>query len=220
MFAEDIFISTVYIAGVLSFFSPCVFPLLPVYLNILSSGGKNSVLKTTLFILGLSMSFILLGFSIGSLTFLFKNLYFRVISALIIIFLGVIQMEIINLSFLQKTKLIPIDSLDSSKPFYSFIFGFTFSLGWTPCIGTTLASVLLLAGTETIPYYSIYMLLVYTLGFATPFIIFSFSYKYLEKRLSFIKRNLNLFKKIGGFLLILMGVLLLTNNLNFYTYFY
>lgn len=211
-----LFLSGIYLAGVISFFSPCIFPLLPVYLNILSTGGKNSIFKTILFILGLSTSFVLLGFGIGTIGVLLKSNTFRIISSVFIIIFGIIQMELIKFQFLEKTKLLSLNVKNTDSPFYSFVFGFTFSLGWTPCIGPTLGSIFFLAGINPSPIYSSFLLLIYVVGLATPFLFFSFTYKHLAKRLKIVKNNLGLIKKIGGAMLVLMGILLLTNKFNLF----
>lgn len=210
----NLFITTVYIAGLFSFFSPCIFPLLPVYLGILSTGEKQSISKTLLFILGLSTSFVLLGFSIGSIGSFLNAPIFKTLGGIIVIIFGLIQMEVLKLPFLEKTKLINTKINNSLGG--AFLLGFTFSLGWTPCIGPILTSILLISGTSGNSSYGAFMMFIYVLGLATPFVIFSLFSSYLLKKSLIIKQNLNILKKLGGALIIFMGILLLTNKLNIF----
>lgn len=216
MLNQDLFIGAVYLAGVLSFFSPCVFPLLPVYLGMLSNGGKKSVLKTFVFILGLSSSFVILGFGAGSLGSFFESNLFRIVSGVVVIFFGIIQMEILKIPFLEKTKLVEMGGKERNGIWGAFLLGFTFSLGWTPCIGPILASILFISSGGGDPRYGALMMFIYVVGLATPFLIFSFFYKRLESKMGVVKKYLLEFKKIGGLLLVLMGILLLTNRLNIF----
>ncbi len=216
MLDEKLFVSGVYLAGILSFFSPCIFPLLPVYIGILSNNGKRSILKTFIFVLGLSISFILLGFGAGSIGTFLMSKTFRVFSGIIVILFGIIQIEIIKIPFLEKTKLIEIKGKEENSIIGVFLLGFSFSLGWTPCIGPVLSSILIISGDSGNSFYGAFMMFVYVMGMATPFVIFSFFSKELLKRTKGVKKYLGLFKKIGGLLIILMGILLLTDKLSIF----
>ena len=103
---------------------------------------------------------------------------------------------------------------EKTSIFSTFLLGLTFSLGWTPCVGPILASILVVASSSNDVTKSILYMLVYVLGMATPFIIFSLASKILFKKMSFIKKYLPLIKKIGGLLIIIMGILLIFNKLN------
>ena len=105
MFTQEIAYSTAYLAGVASFFSPCIFPIIPVYISILSNGEKKSISKTLAFVLGLSVTYIVLGFGAGVIGDLFLNNKVRIIGGIIVVILGLFQMEILKLKFLEKTKL-------------------------------------------------------------------------------------------------------------------
>lgn len=128
MAVGDLFIIEVYLAGILSFFSPCIFSLIPVYLSILSIDGKRSVIKTFLFVVGLSTSFIILGFGAGSIGQILLSDTFRIISGIIVILFGIIQMELITIPFLQKTKLLEIKKAEGTM-LEAYLIGFSFSLG-------------------------------------------------------------------------------------------
>ncbi|WP_074016924.1 cytochrome c biogenesis CcdA family protein [Fusobacterium massiliense] len=213
MFTQELFYSTIYIAGILSFFSPCIFPVIPVYLSILSNGEKKSISKTIAFVIGLSTTFVILGFGAGIIGEIFFNEKVRIIAGIVIVILGLFQMEILKLKFLEKTKMIEHNT-EKTSIFSTFLLGLTFSLGWTPCVGPILASILVVASSSNDVTKSILYMLVYVLGMATPFIIFSLASKILFKKMSFIKKYLPLIKKIGGLLIIIMGILLIFNKLN------
>lgn len=217
MINTKLFIGAVYSAGLFSFFSPCIFPLLPVYLGILSTGGKRSITKTILFVFGLSISFVILGFGAGIIGSILISDPFRIASALIIIIFGIIQTGIIKIPILERTKLINVEISESL--WGAFLLGFTFSLGWTPCIGPILTSILFISSGGGDPIYGATMMFIYVLGLATPFVVLSFSSKYFLNKVSKVKSYLGILKKIGGVLLILMGILLLTNNLNIFLYY-
>lgn len=216
MLNTELFIGAVYLAGLLSFFSPCIFPLLPVYIGMLSSGGKKSIIKTLVFVIGLSTSFVLLGFGAGSIGSFLTSQTFRIISGVIVIIFGIIQMEIIKIPFLERTKLVDIKGKENDSIGGAFLLGFTFSLGWTPCVGPILASILFISSGGGNPYYGALMMLIYVLGLATPFVILSLSSKYILTKVSGIKKYLSVAKKIGGLLIIVMGILLLTNKLTIF----
>lgn len=216
MITNELFIGVVYFAGLLSFFSPCIFPLLPVYIGMLSRGGERSILKTLVFVLGLSMSFVLLGFGAGIIGEILMSDTFRIISGILVICFGVIQMDIIKIPLLERTKLMNLEVAEKDGFIGTFFLGFTFSLGWTPCVGPILTSILFISSGGGSPIYGAMMMFIYVLGLATPFVIFSYSYRYLEKKLIGIRKHLNLLKKLGGVLIVGMGILLLTDNLNLF----
>ncbi|EUB27078.1 cytochrome c biogenesis CcdA family protein [Fusobacterium sp. CM22] len=216
MLNTELFIGAVYVAGLLSFFSPCIFPLLPVYIGMLSTSGKKSIIKTLVFVIGLSTSFVLLGFGAGSIGSFLISKTFRIISGVIVIIFGIIQMEIVKIPFLERTKLVDIKGKENDSIWGAFLLGFTFSLGWTPCVGPILASILFISSGGGNPYYGGLMMFIYVLGLATPFVILSLSSKYVLTKVSAIKKHLGIMKKIGGLLIIIMGILLLTDKLSIF----
>ena len=124
-------------------------------------------------------------------------------------------MEILKLKFLEKTKIMNYEG-ENQSIFSTFLLGLTFSLGWTPCVGPILASILILASSSGDTTNSLMLMFIYLLGMATPFVIFSLASKALFKKMSFIKKYLPAIKKVGGFLIIIMGLLLIFNKLNIF----
>ena len=215
---NDLFLGSIYLGGLISFFSPCIFPIIPVYISILSENGKLCIGKTITFILGLSTSFILLGFSVGIIGEFLTGNFFRIFSGLMVIGFGIFQLEIVKIPFLEKTKLLNLETKNTTGLLSSFLLGFSFILGWTPCIVPILASILFVSSTSGDTLYSIWILLIYVLGLATPFVIFAIFWKYLRKFLKShdLSKYLYIIKKIGGVLLIIMGILLVLNKLNIF----
>ena len=209
MFDQQLLIGTVFLAGLASFLSPCIFPIIPIYFGILAKGGRK-ILNT---IAGLSLTFVSLGFSFGFLGNLFFNDNVRIIAGIIVIILGIHQLGIIKLNFLERTKVVEVKTEGKSASFEAFFLGLTFSLGWTPCIGPILASVLALSGDEGSALYGAAMMMVYVFGLATPFVLFSLFSQELLKRSKALNKHLGKFKIVGGLLIIVMGVLLIANNL-------
>ena len=137
----------------------------------------------------------------------------RIIGGILVIILGLFQVDILKLKFLEKTKMMNYEGQDQSI-ISTFILGVTFSFGWTPCVGPILASILVLASSSGDTVNSVGVMFSYLLGMATPFVIFSLASKTLFKKMSFIKKYLPVIKKVGGFLIIIMGLLLIFNKLN------
>lgn len=224
-----IFSLTVFLAGILSFFSPCVFPLLPVYIGILLGSdqekailllGKkirwHGLLKTLCFIAGISVIFLLIGFGAGLLGKIMYTNWFRYLMGALIIILGLHQMEVFHFHFLEKQKTMDFGANKQKNELFSaFLLGLGFSFGWTPCIGPVLGSVLALAASDGQDALmgAIY-LLVYTLGMALPFLLLALASSLVLPYFNRLKPHLLLLKKIGGAIIILMGILLLLGQLN------
>jgi len=220
----------VFLEGFLSFFSPCVIPLIPVYISYLAGNGektdadgtityerKKVLLNTLFFIAGISSTFFILGLSFSTLgTFFISNkILFTRIGGLIIIILGFIQVGLLNFNFLKIEKKINIEiNKDKMNPIIAFIMGFTFSFAWTPCVGPALSSVLILASSASSAYNGNMLVLVYAVGFVLPFLALGL---FTTQVLNFFKEKRNLMKytiKIGGIILIIIGVLTFTGLFN------
>lgn len=230
MLTDQVFAGSVFLAGLLSFFSPCILPLLPVFVAQLSGVTPGSDAKavklgrvqihphlignTLFFILGISFVFVLLGFGAGAIGNVINTSWFIIICGAIVVVFGIFQTGVFNLLFMQREKRLSI-STNGKKGFTSaFVLGFTFSFGWSPCIGPILAAVLSLSASEGSSLQGGGYMLIYALGLAIPFLILSFFSDLLVGRLRALNKHMPKLKVISGILLIVMGVLLMTNNLN------
>ena len=208
-------------AGLVSFLSPCVLPLIPGYISYISGSSINELIEKKninlipiiLFTVGFSIVFIIFG---AASTFLGQVLLqnsneLRIAAGLVIILFSLHIIGIINLKFLNYEKRI---ETKTNINFYSpILIGMAFAFGWTPCIGPILGSILVLAATEENIIKGILLLFFYSFGLAIPFILSGYL---MQKFLIFsknFKRNINLVSKIGGIILLITGILILTNQL-------
>ena len=208
-------------AGLISFLSPCVLPLIPGYISYISGSSlkelldkkKINLIPIILFTVGFSIVFIIFGAAstfIGQV--LLQNSYeLRIAAGLIIIILSLHIIGIINLKFLNYEK--RIQTNNNRNIFSPIIIGMAFAFGWTPCIGPILGSILVFAATEESLNKGVLLLFFYSLGLAIPFILSGYL---IQKFLIFsknFKKNINLVSKIGGIILLITGILILTNQL-------
>ncbi len=227
MFTQTVSISAAFLAGLLSFLSPCVLPLLPAYFTFitgltvdeLTSGNnaqirKKVILSTTFFVGGFSLLFIFLGASasfLGSLISRYK-IFIEMGGGVVIILFGLHLLGLLRIRRLQVEKRYHV----REKPLHLagiFIVGMAFGAGWSPCIGPMLGSILIVAGSEETIWRGVALLAVYASGLAIPFLLISVFANFL---LGFIKRATRLMgyiNTIAGALLILVGIFLLTRNL-------
>ena len=208
-------------AGLISFLSPCVLPLIPGYISFISGQSLNELVESKkvnlipmiLFSLGFSFVFISFGAAASALgKLLLQNMnYLRIIAGTIIIIFSLQLMGIINIKFLNYEKKYYTNK--PNKKFFIFIIGMAFAFGWTPCIGPILGSILALSSTEETISKGIAMLSFYSLGLAIPFILSGFL---IQKFLVFsknFKKNINYVLKIGGGTLLITGILIITDKL-------
>ncbi len=228
--SESLYISTVFFAGILSFLSPCIFPLLPVYL---SSFANESVIKeqenrkiplrfylifrSLLFVAGITCCFVILGFGAGFLGSLIHSDYFLMAMGAIVIVMGLHQTGLIPISKLYETKKVSLNRAQKRDTIGIFLLGFTFSFGWTPCIGPVLAAILGLSAGSSTALYGAFLMAVYSLGFAVPFVILALFSEALIRRSKWLYKHLGKIKIVSGAIIILMGIFLMTNNLNVLT---
>lgn len=220
----------VFLEGIISFFSPCVIPLIPVYMSYLAGNAKKEredgvitydrkkvFFHTLFFIIGISFAFFILGMSFTALGKFFNSnkMLFTRIGGILIVILGLFQLGIFDFSFLQREKKIHIDLANKNvNPFMAFIMGFTFSFAWTPCVGPALSSVLIMASGAKTNILGNMLVLVYALGFVLPFLLLGL---FTTQVLDFLKKKKNLLKytiKAGGIILILMGIMTFTGWMN------
>ena len=208
-------------AGLISFLSPCVLPLIPGYISYISGSSISQLIEKKdinlfpiiLFTVGFSLVFIIFGAASTFLgQILLENSYeLRIIAGFVIIILSLHIIGLINIKFLNYEKRI---QTNSNTNFLSPIFiGMAFAFGWTPCIGPILGSILALAATEASINKGIILLSSYSLGLAIPFILSGYL---IQKFLIFsknFKKNIGLVSKIGGIILLITGILILTNQL-------
>ena len=217
---------TVFLQGLLSVFSPCVLPLIPLYISYLSGGAKSvdgegnityqrtRVLKNTLFfVVGISFAFFLLGFGFTAAGRFFHNYQtlFTRIGGIIIILFGLCQLGLFGEQFFYREHRFHFqpDTL-AMNPLTALAMGFTFSFAWTPCVGPTLASVLILAASASSSFTGFMLIGVYTLGFVLPFMAVGL---FTKTVLDFFQKHRSVMKytiKVGGVLMILIGVMMFT----------
>ena len=208
-------------AGLISFLSPCVLPLIPGYVSFITGSTLSEILEKKkidllpliVFSLGFSFVFIIFGATASFLgqILLQNSQILRIIAGVIIIIFSLQLIGVLNIKFLNIEK--KFYTKKSNNIFFIFIVGMAFGFGWTPCIGPILGSILALASTEETIYKAILLLSFYSLGLAIPFILSGYL---MQKFLLFsknFKKNINLVSKIGGFILLLTGILILTNQL-------
>ncbi|WP_373419855.1 cytochrome c biogenesis CcdA family protein [Paenibacillus amylolyticus] len=229
--SDLVFLFGVFGAGLLSFFAPCILPLIPVYMSYLSGSMVNGtnqqqpdtnsirlrstlVLRTFLFVLGLSLVFVLLGFGSGIVGNLISSPVFIAICGAIVVLFGIYQTGLIRLSWLERERKLSNDQAKRGGYVGAFLLGLTFSFGWTPCIGPVLAAILGIAAGEGSPLYGGFLMFLYTLGLAIPFLILSVFSEYVMKRIRGLYKYMGVIKITSGCILIVMGLLLMTDRLN------
>ena len=214
-------------AGLISFLSPCVLPLIPGYISFISGASLNelltkkkiNIIPLILFTLGFSFVFIMFGAAASYLgqILLQNSQTLRFIAGLVIIIFSLQLIGFINISFLNFEK--KVYTKKNNNIWFSFIVGMAFGFGWTPCIGPILGSILALASTEETIFKAIILLSFYSLGLAIPFILSGYL---IQRFLMFSKnfrKNINLVSKIGGMILLITGILILTNQLQILGYY-
>ena len=215
-------------AGFISFLSPCVLPLIPGYISYISGESlgdivekqKKVILKTVLFSLGFSLVFISFGATaslIGNIL-LENSSTLRIIAGIIIIIFSLQLIGILNLNFLNQEKRFQTKNY-SNNLFFPVLVGAAFGFGWTPCIGPVLGSILTLAAVESSIGKGILLLSFYSLGLAIPFILSGYG---ISKFLAFSKnfrKNIKIVSVTGGVILLITGILILTNKLQALGYF-
>lgn len=222
---------TVFLEGILSFFSPCVLPLVPLYVGYLSGGTlktnedgsieydrKKVIINTLFFVVGIGMAFFLLGLGISAAGRFFKGnqLLFARIGGIIVVLFGLYQLGFMGESrILNKQIRLPVRfEKMTMSPITALIMGFVISFAWSPCIGPVLSSVLIMAATSGSGMSGFALIGVYTLGYAIPFILVGF---FTTTLLSFLKKHRNILRysvKVGGALLVVMGILMFTGKMN------
>ena len=208
-------------AGLISFLSPCVLPLIPGYVSYISGQSLQDIIDSkktnffplVLFCLGFSTVFVLLGASASFLgqALLQNSEFLRIVAGIIIVIFSFQLLGIINIPYLNFEK--RFDAKESRNILFPYVIGLAFGFGWTPCIGPILGSILALASIEETLSRAIILLISYSLGLAIAFVLSGYL---IQRFLLFSKnfrKNINLISKIGGITLLVTGILILTNQL-------
>jgi len=230
MFVDTISFPAAFIAGLLSFFSPCILPLVPAYFTFITgfsleelTGGdprrtrQKVVMSTIFYVLGFSLVFILMGASASLLGGLFSQSkdVIRIVGGVIILLLGLHISGLVRLPFLDVEKRFHFDR----KPLHAlgtFLVGMAFGAGWSPCIGPLLGGILIMAGSQATITRGVLLLAVYSAGLAIPFLVISV---FISSILSFLRRASKALKYVNaaaGALLVVIGALLIANKLNLF----
>src|SRR5512135_2104730 len=232
---KDVSFPLAFLAGVLSFLSPCVLPLVPSYVSFITGisfedlreGADRkkihflTITNSLTFIAGFSTVFIALGASssaVGKFFFEYQD-WIRIIGGVLVIFFGLFVSGVIRLDFLTRERKFHM----TGKPagyIGSFFVGMTFAAAWTPCIGPILGTILLYASSQGSASYGFRLLAVYSLGLAVPFFLSSLMFNSFLSYTVRIRRYMRVIMALSGLLLIVFGVLLLTNNVRFLTTFF
>lgn len=206
-----------FLEGIITFISPCLLPMLPIYVSYFAGGGERKRSKTLLgatgFVLGFTIVFVCMGALAGTVgSFLKKHqLIVNIVSGLIVVFFGLNFLGVFKLNifkgFSGKRK------TDNMGFFSCMLFGIIFSIGWTPCVGAFLGSALMLASQQGHIIEGMLLLLIYSLGLGLPFILSAVLIDYLKSTFNFIKRHYKIINIISGSLLIAVGIMMATGTL-------
>lgn len=221
--ATHISLALVFVEGLVSFLSPCVLPIIPIYMGYLAgnsnekrNSNKKVLLFTISFIFGILLAIFLMNASINLLQSFLKEhmtLFVR-IGGILIVLLGIYQLGFIKINFLQRTFRFSLKTDNKMNVMVAFIMGFTFSFAWTPCIGPALSSILLLAASSGGFWYSNFLMIIYAFGFTLPFLVLGL---FTNKALNWLNSHRDIVKyttKIGAVILIIFGLMMFSGKLN------
>ncbi len=202
-----------FLEGIITFVSPCLLPMLPIYISYFAGGSEKNTKKTvknTLgFILGFTVLFVAMGALAGTFGRLLKEYItiVNLVTGLIVVCFGLNFLGILKLNIFKGTK---TARTQNSGFFSSVLFGIVFSIGWTPCVGAFLGSALMLATSQGSVVQGVIMLLLYSLGLGIPFFISSILIDKLKGAFDFIKKHYKVINKVSGVLLVVVGILMAT----------
>ncbi|HHU84692.1 MAG TPA: cytochrome c biogenesis protein CcdA [Clostridiales bacterium] len=203
-----------FLEGIITFISPCLLPMLPIYISYFAGGGERTTGKTLKgafgFVSGFTVIFVTLGALAGTVGSFLREYQtaVNIVSGLIVIFFGLNFLGVFKLNIFKGGN----RSVNTDKMgfFSAFLFGVIFSIGWTPCVGAFLGSALMLASQQAHVVKGMIMLLVYSLGLGIPFILSAVLIDYLKNAFNWIKKNYKVINIISGVLLVLIGILMAT----------
>ena len=206
-----------FLEGIITFISPCLLPMLPIYISYFAGGGERSTKKALTgaigFVVGFTVVFTLMGALAGTVGSFLKEhqTAVNIISGIVVIFFGLNFLGVFKLNLFRGSD----RSVDTSNMgfFSAMLFGMIFSLGWTPCVGAFLGSALMLASQQGSVLVGTLMLLAYSLGLGVPFILSAVLIDKLKSAFDWIKRNYKVINIVSGSLLILIGILMAAGTL-------
>lgn len=206
-----------FLEGIITFISPCLLPMLPIYISYFAGGGERTTRKTLTgalgFVAGFTVIFVALGALAGTVGSFLKEYQtaVNVISGLVVIFFGLNFLGVFRLNLFRGSS----RSVDTGNMgfFSALLLGVIFSLGWTPCVGAFLGSALMLASQQGHVLEGMLMLLAYSLGLGIPFILSAVLIDYLKSAFNWIKSHYQIINVVSGSLLILVGILMATGTL-------
>lgn len=202
-----------FLEGIITFISPCLLPMLPVYISYFAgeeSDSGRTVRNALGFIAGFSTVFVLLGAFAGSIGTVLKQYQtvLNIVTGLIVIVFGLSFLGVFRVKLFQGGSLSA--SAKITNPFRAFVFGMVFSIGWTPCVGSFLGSALMLASQQGSALQGVLLLLAYSLGLGIPFFLSALLIDRLKNAFAFIKKHYALITRIAGLFLIAVGILMAT----------
>ena len=206
-----------FLEGIITFISPCLLPMLPIYISYFAGGGERSVRKTLSgaigFVTGFTIIFVALGALAGTVGSFLKEhqTAVNIVSGLVVVFFGLNFLGVFKLNLFRGSS----RSVDTQNMnfFSALLFGVIFSLGWTPCVGAFLGSALILASQQGHVVQGMLMLLTYSLGLGIPFILSAVLIDYLKTAFNWIKRNYRIINIFSGCLLVLIGIMMASGTL-------
>ena len=205
-----------FLEGIITFISPCLLPMLPVYISYFAGGGERSTIKTLKaslgFVVGFSLVFMALGALAGTIgSFLNRHqTAVNIVSGLVVVFFGLNYLGVFKFSIFKGSR--RHVNTDNMNFFTAMLFGIVFSIGWTPCVGAFLGSALMLASQQGHVLKGLLMLLAYSLGLGIPFVISAVLIDQLKSAFNWIKRNYKVINTICGCLLIVIGLLMASGS--------
>ena len=206
-----------FLEGIITFISPCLLPMLPIYISYFAGGGERSTRKTVTgalgFVLGFTLVFVAMGALAGTVGSFLKQyqVAVNIVSGLVVVFFGLNFLGVFRLNlFRGSSRSVNTDNMGFLS---AVVFGVIFSLGWTPCVGAFLGSALMLASQQGHVAEGMAMLLAYSLGLGIPFVLSAVLIDYLKSAFNWIKRNYKIINIISGSLLVVIGIAMATGML-------
>ena len=206
-----------FLEGIITFISPCLLPMLPIYISYFAGGGERTAGKTLKgalgFVTGFTLIFVAMGALAGTLGGFLREYQtaVNIVSGLIVVFFGLNFLGVFKLNLFRGGH--KEVSSDDMGFFSALVFGMIFSVGWTPCVGAFLGSALMLASQQGHVVEGMLMLLAYSLGLGIPFVLSAVLIDYLKNAFNWIKKNYRVINAVSGGVLILIGILMMTGTL-------